>query len=69
MKVKCIQTNLIDSNESEVHSNKVNWFKRKSSAFKKSLLIQIKLIESNECQVHLNKANWIKWKLNVFKQI
>jgi len=26
MKAKCIQTMLIKSNESQVHSNKVNWF-------------------------------------------
>jgi len=36
MKVKCIQTNLIDSNESQVHSNKANWLKWKLSAFKQS---------------------------------
>jgi len=34
MKVKCIQTNLIDLIESQVHSNKANWFKWNLSALK-----------------------------------
>jgi len=43
MKANCIQTKIIESIESKVHSNKAN-------------SIQIKLIESNENNAHLSKA-------------
>jgi len=74
MKSKCIQTNLIDSIESQVHSkklidsNKTYWIEWKPIAFTQSFLneikakcIQIKLIDSN-------KTYCIKWKPNAFKQ-
>ena len=68
MKAKCIHTKLIESNESEVHSNKAIWFKQSLLNEMKAKCIQTKLIESNESQVHSNKANWIKWKSSTFKQ-
>jgi len=55
MKGNCNQTKLIESNESQVHSRKANWFKIKSNC------IQTKLRYSN-------KAYWIKWKPSTFKQ-
>jgi len=60
MKVKCIQTKLIGSNESEVHSNKVNWFKQSILNQMKAKCIQTKLIEWNKSPVHSNKNNWLK---------
>ena len=61
MKLKCIKTMLIGSNEGQVHSNKANWFKESLLNQMKTKCIQTKLIDSN-------KAYWIKWKASAFKQ-
>jgi len=60
MKVKCIQTKLIGSNEGQVHSNKANRFKQSLLNQMKVKSIPKKLIESNESHVHSIKANWSK---------
>ena len=52
-------TMLIESNESQTHSNKAFWIKWKS-------LHSSKLIDPNESQIHSNKPFLNKWKSNEF---